>query len=359
MTTSSDHLLRLFRQWLGSSETYTFLVRFVEIKSRYDTLASTLSASEQEDLCQQFVVFLLDCFLVPARLSSEIVHLMHTAQFRRILELAWGRFCWQQREVLRSKERNPRGYLYRRLRETLQQSTRFVVISEPTLFLCYAPAGTDVEQAAPFRAEEESTSTGYAHWLPPPSSVEHIPEKFLFTRQWLLEAAEHFWLQAMQRQTAAVAIPIRSLCRYIADHHPWLNNPLRQEGGDSNCTDQLADDRESPEDRLQRLSALQSVAPLAAQLAATWPMEQRQVFILRLTDPPLKYESIAERLGLADHNKAYAYYQKAVRSLQQFSGNWPGLPLSELPEEVARAFIEEIKRLCQKEGVVSVTQDKT
>lgn len=359
MTTSSDHLLRLFRQWLESSETYTFLVRFVEIKSRYDALATTCNADEQEDICHEFVVFLLDRFLIPSRLSSEMIFLMHTAQFRRILELAWGRFIWQQREDMRSKERNPRGYLYRRLREILQQSTRFVVISDPTRPLCYTPAALEAEQLVSFIAEEENTSTGYGHWLPPPLPAGQPLEKILFTRKWLLEAAEHFWQQAMQRQAAPVVIPIRSLCRYLADQHPWLNNPWRLESGDSDYTDQLADDRESPEDRLQRLCALQSVASLAAQLVATWPMEQRQVFVLRLTDPPLTYETIADRLGLADHNKAYAYYKKAVRSLQIFNGNWPGVPLAELPEEVAQAFIEEMKRLCQKEGVVSVTQDKT
>lgn len=361
MTTSSEYLLRLFRQWLESSETYPFLVRFVESKNRYENIAGAIRTSEPEDLCQEFVLFILDRFLVPTRLSSEMILLIHSAQFRRILELAWGRFTWQRRELARNKELNPRGYLYRRLREILQHDKhRFVVLRHQNSSLSYAPAGMVTEQAPSFLPPEESGSAGYVHWPPPPppSTIGQPPEKYLFSREWLVRAANFFWQQAMQGVTKPVAMPIRALCRYLADHHPWLNNPLRQESLDSDCTEQLADDRESPEEHLQRINGLQSVAPLAAQLAATWPVEQRQVFVLRLTDPPLKYEAIAARLGLADHNKAYAFYQKAVRSLQQFTGNWPGLPLSELPEEVAQAFIEEMKRLCKKELVVSVTQDK-
>lgn len=351
MTTSSDHLLLLFRQWLESSETYPFLVRFVESKKRYDSRFGGNGAGEPEDLCHEFVLFVLDRFLVPAKLSQELILLIHSAQFRRILELAWRRFNWQQCERARNKELNPRGYLYRRLREIIQQDKlRFVVLHKQDSPLSYAPAGTAIEQVSSFLPPEESNSAGYVHWLPPPppSKDGQPTEKFLFSREWLVRAADIFWQQAMQRVNEPVAVPIRSLCRYLADHHPWLNNPLRQESFDSDWTEQLADDRESPEEHLQRINGLQSVAPLAAQLAATWPAEQRQVFFLRLTDPPLKYETIAERLGLADHNKAYAFYQKAVRSLQQFTGNWPGLPLSELPEEVAQAFIEEMKRLCKK-----------
>ena len=345
---AADPLALAFRQWLESPETYTFLVRFVDAKSRYEDFAGTISANEPEDLCQEFLLFVLDSFLVDSRLSPELVFLVRSAQFRRVLELAWGRFSWHRLEFARSKQRNPRGYLYRRLREILRRNKQlFVVTQNRQGFLCYYPAAFAAESLQPFIPSEEGDAKGYAHWSPPPPALGQPPEKYLFSGQWLVGAADYFWQQAMLCETAPVAMPIRALCRYLADHHPWLNMPQRHEGADSDCTEQLADERETPEEHLQRINSLQSVAPLAAQLAATWSAEQRQVFVLRLTDPPIKYETIATRLGLADHNRAYALYQKAVQSLQRFIGNWPGLPLSEMPEEVAQTFIEEMKRLCK------------
>ena len=112
--------------------------------------------------------------------------------------------------------------------------------------------------------------------------------------------------------------------------------------------ERLVDERGNPEEHLQRINSLESIAPLAAQLAATWSDEQRQVFTLHFADPPLKLREIAERLGFADHNRAYSLLQKAETSLRLFVTNWPGLPLSELPLEVAESFIEEMKRICKK-----------
>jgi hypothetical protein len=290
----------------------------------------------------------LDSYLIESRINLELIALIRSSQFRRILELAWGRFHWQRSDHARRKQHNPRGYLYRRLRELLQRNPyRFVVFNTSKKFPCYIPADeSSGRQPQPPLFRTQGDSVGYGHWSPPPPAIDLPPEKYLFKDTWLLDAADFFWQQAM-KQAGPVMIPIRELSRYLADHHPWLNAPLRREGTDSDGVDELADERETPEQHLQRINGLQSVAPLAAQLAATWPMDQQRVFVLRLLDPPATYEEIAARLGLADHNRAYALYRKAVQSLQRFTNDWPGLPLAELPEEVAHAFIEEMKRLCK------------
>ncbi len=349
MTVSTDHLMHLFRQWLESADTYAFLVRFVDAKSRFDASMSTLSGNEPEDLCHEFLLFVLDRFFTGLKVSAELIVLIRTSQFRRVLELAWGRFTWHRRELARNKQHNPRGYLYRRLREILQNNKqRFVVIRNRQGFMCYYPATIATKQPQRFFTSEDVSSARYTQWPAPPPASGQAPKDYLFSGKWLLSAADFFWQQVMEHEVEPIAIPIRTLGRYLADHHPWLNNPQRQDGAGSNFIEQLADRREKPEEHLQRINGLQSIGPLAAQLVATWPTNQQQVFALRLSEPPVKLEEIAERLGLADHNKVYALYQKAVQSLQRFIGNWPGLPLSDLPQEVAQAFIEEMKRLCKK-----------
>ena len=348
MTVSSGQLVSIFRRWLETSETYAFLARFVHAKSRSEESAGIIRADDPEDLCHEFLLFLVDSYLDAAKLSPEQILLIRSAQYRRVLELAWGRFIWHRREIARSKNHNPRGYLYRRLREILQHNPgRFVVIRNRRDYLYYYPTRSVAEHVRPNIGSEEEHSTGYAQFLPPPPATGQTAEKYLFSEKWLLGTADFFWHQAMQDETEPLALPIRALCRYLADHHPWLNKPQRQEGTEWDCVDQLVDERETPEEHLQRINGLQSVVSLAAQLIATWPAEQRQVFVLRLADPPVQYEAIAERLGLANHNRAYALQQKALHSLQRFIGNWPGVPLSELPEEVALSFIEEMKRLCK------------
>jgi hypothetical protein len=130
MMRAADPLALVFRQWLESPETYTFLVRFVEIKSRCDSRAGSVGGSESEDLCQEFVLFVLDSFLGLSMLSAELMFLIRSAQFRRILELAWGRFIWHRLERARSKAHNPRGYLYRRLREILRRNKQLFIVTQ-------------------------------------------------------------------------------------------------------------------------------------------------------------------------------------------------------------------------------------
>jgi len=341
-------MLQAFHQWLESQETYAFLIHFVDAKSRNDILINSGREDSQEDLCHEFLLYILDSFLVTAGRAPELINIIRSAQFRRVLELAWGRFTWQRRERERCKYYNPRGYLYRRLREILKHNNqRFVVTSNPQNFSFYCPVGNTAEHLKPFSHLEVAYSGGYAQWSPPSPAIGLSPEKYLFKDKWLLDVAEYFWQQALDRTDQPTMMPIRELCRYLADHHPWLNKPMRQDGADSDGIEELADERENPEEYLQWMDDLQSVAPLAAQLVATWPVNRQQVFALRLADPPVKYEEIAERLGLTDHNKAYALYRNAEQSLRRFTGNWPGLPLAELPEKVAQAFIEEIIRLCK------------
>lgn len=348
MTMSSEQLVAIFHQWLELPETYTFLTQFVQVKSKREEKAAFLGNESPEDLRQDFLLFLVDRFITQEKLASDLVLLINTTQFRRILELAWGRFIWHLRERTRNKEYNPRGYLYRRLREILQRNqNRFTVRYLHQKFPYYYPKNSVPEHLWPDIKLEEDTPADYAYLPPPPPTCGQPADKYVFTEKWMLDTADFYWHQAMHGKLLPCALSIRSLNRYISDHHPWLNTPKHHEGKGTEYIEDLSEERETMEERLQRLDSLQSVAPLAAQLIATWSIQQRQVFMWRLTEPPVTYEVIAERLGLADHNKAYALFQKTVQSLRRFTGNWPGLPLSELPEEVAITFIEEMKRLCK------------
>jgi hypothetical protein len=348
MIMSSEQLAAIFRQWLELSETYAFLGQFVRFKSQREENAAFLDSESPEDLRQGFLLFLVDRFVTPEKLSPDLMLLINTAQFRRILELAWGRFIWDLRERARNKKRNPRGYLYRRLREMLQRSqNRFAVIRFRRKYLYYYPKSSVPNHLWPDIKPQEDAPTDDVQLPPPPPICGQPADKYVFSAKWLLDTADFYWHQAMQGKPQPLALSIRSLSRYISDHHLWLNTPRCQEETDTENIADLTERKETMEECLLRLDGLRSVAPLAAQLVATWSIQQRQVFMWRLSDPPVTYEVIAKRLGIADHNKAYALFQKTVQSLRRFTGDWPGLPLSELPEEVAISFIEEMKRLCK------------
>jgi hypothetical protein len=362
MMISPEQAATAFRGWLESAESYAFLTRFVDVMCRYghrmqggqaggvsSPRNSGRDHEEQDDLCHDFLLFVLDTYLKDHRQSPELLQLVLSGQYRRILELAWGRFLWHRGEQARSKQHNPRGYIYRRLREILHRDTsRFVVTSPLQGVLCYCPVAMATGPMQPPLPQGQDAGGHYSDWPPPPPAAGQKPEQYLFSSKWLSATAIFFWQEAASRHKTPVAMPIRELCRYIAEHYPWLNTPQRLEDKDSDLTEYLVGQQEPPEEHLQRINAFQSIAPLAAQLVATWPMEQQRVFALRLCDPPEKFTEIARNLGLADHNRAYALFQKSTKSLQRFTADWPGLPLAELPLEVAEAFIDEIKRLCKK-----------
>ena len=352
--TAAQQAAAALRNWLDQPEGYDYLLRFVgsmarSAATRPANVLETLSASEQadarQDLCHDFLVFLLDHGLAALHRHPEQAQLLLAGQYRRVLELAWGRFAWRQQDRERSRDLNPRGYLYRRLREILRQDKQFVLVTTARKYPCYHPAQVVLEGHEIFLDATEAARS--APWPAPQARPGQTPERYLFAADWLVETSLLFWEAVRQRAGRPVAVPIRDLVSYLAEHHPWLNRPLRQEGDVSDMAERLDSGGENPEERCQRLAALRAIGPLAAQLAATWTGEQRRVFALRLDTPPPSFREIGERLGIADHNRAYALYQRSVTSLQRFTDQWPGPPLAELPVEVAETFVEEMRRICK------------
>ena len=188
MTMASEGLVAIFRQWLEQPETYAFLFQFVQAKSQREENATLLSNERPEDLRQEFLLFLFDRFVAPEKLSPDLMHLINAAQFRRILELAWGRFLWQLRERARNKERNPRGYLYRRLREILQRSqNRFAVIRLRHKYPYYYPKSSVAEHLRPDIKPQEDVAIDYAHLPSPPTPFGQPADKYVFSEKWLRE----------------------------------------------------------------------------------------------------------------------------------------------------------------------------
>nr|WP_320012203.1 hypothetical protein [uncultured Desulfobulbus sp.] len=348
MTDLSEKALKPFHDWLNTPETVSYVLHYVAVKRQQASASPTVSATDTEDLCQDFTLFLLERFLAPDRMQTDLLALIQNGQFRRILDLAWGRFSWMQRDLERNKELNPRGYLYRRLREVLRQhEDRFSVTISAQGYPLYAPVQHKNDDL-PFFAAMDQYPTSFNQWQPPRALGDRPAQDYVFNEQWLLGAADEFWHQVMRETGVPSRIAVRDLCRYLACHYPWLNRPVFEQEPEGRALDTPGGVRHAPEEQLLLNTGLRSIAPLAEQLVATWSSTQQQVFALRLADPPVTLKEVASRIGLSDHNKAHALYQKAVQSLRNFSSNWPGSPLSDLPEEVAQTFIEEVHRLCKK-----------
>ncbi len=102
------------------------------------------------------------------------------------------------------------------------------------------------------------------------------------------------------------------------------------------------------EEQLDQRAALASISALAAQFCKGMDRDMCRVLVFRLDDPPLAFAEIARLLAMKDHNHPYRIWKNTETALQKFTRNWPGPPLSELPEEVGLAFIEYVKKICKE-----------
>ena len=365
MVAGQDHAIAI-RDWLGTVDGYDYLQRFVGKVMQFDRAVRAgegagpdglagLSHEERtiavQDLTHDFLLYLLDTFLPGAGKNPDLLNLLVIGQYRRLLELAWGRFTWHHKEQARKKALNPRGYLYRRLRQLLAADSRFTIIEDRRGLRCYLPARKTSGRSDDIQEYPDSLETGgYTSWPAPPAPRGQKPEAYLFSSVWLLATAQLFYREAVSRVDGPLAVPIRELSRYLADHHPWLNTPRQESKDQDDWLDTLVDPRENTEERVHHITAMRSMGGLAVQLAATWTEEQCRVFVLHLDEPQPTFREIADRLGYVDHNRPYALLQQTKKSLQRFIGTWPGPPLSELSREVAETFVEELKQCCQKTG---------
>ncbi len=336
--------------WAGSNDGYTFLLTIasslLKEVERNGALAavwpypylSPLSIDTKtaviEEVAHDFYLFLIESFVPQLPKHPEHIYLAESGNFRKLFQYARNKFLWQWKERARSKELNPCGYLYRRLRETLSCDQQFETKSlENSAFLYRLRTDGQQGEFIPdtFQGEE------FSSWPILPINSSDIPEKEVFKTRYLKKAALFFWNEAVKRE-AVQAIAVRDLNKYIISQHSWLLNPVTI-AKPSDITFE-----ENPESRLDTIVNVTSMAILAEQLVSTWSSQHCEVFLLRLEEPPVKLKVIAETFGWRDHNKVHRLFVFCKESLISFSSNWPGPPLSELPEVCGELFLEQVKK---------------
>jgi len=350
MSSREETLQNELLAWAGSNEGYAFLLTLAsdlikEVEHNgvvaaiwpypfRSPLDSDARAALNEEVAHDFYLFWVESFVPQLTKHPDHMHLAASGNFRKLFEYARKKFLWQWQDKARSKELNLYGYLYRRLRETLSSDAQFETGSADNgAFLYRLQTGSNHGKMVQTIFPEE----GFTSWPIVGGNLSDIPEKEVFKTDYLKRAALFFWNEAVKRADVQ-AIAVRDLNRYIISQHPWLLIPATvSEPAD---TGYEAD----TESQLDTIIRFESMAILAEQLVATWSPQQCRVFLLRLEEPPVKLQTIAETFGWHDHNKVHRLFASCKKSLISFSSNWPGPPLSELPEACGELFLQQVKK---------------
>ncbi len=290
-----------------------------------------------EEMVQEYLRYLLEDFLPNLASRPDQVTAILNGEVDKVLRHILERFLWQLRDKARRKDINPRAYLHRRAREVLGLDREFTLVQEGRDRVSYSMAAPD----PPVRDPAAFSGLDYGRWPAPPDPGTRDG---IFTAAYLSGAARFFHDQVVRHLGRPMAIPIRELVRYLAAHHAWLDRlqpcqlatdlPLAAETGD-------------PEEQVNRIISLPSIAVIAAQFAMGMDADARKILSWSLEDSPPSYREMAERLGLPDHNHPYRIWKRTEEALREFVANWPGPPLKELPEDVSLMFIEELRRICK------------
>ena len=345
MNTTKSKLSR----WAGEDEGYKVL-QFIaesllkEIRNIDALAVSYPSCSDnsshqtlKEEITHDFYIFLMDYFIPRLHKHPEQLYLIETGNFRKLLHLAKYKFICQLREKRRSKNTNPAGYLYRRLRQTISDAPLFETKNLANLpFLYRLRTNKTPEQYIRTVFSDDDFSS----WPLLPMRT-NTPEKEIFTAGFLINSAHILWKEANKR-TDVSFLALNDLSRYIFSQYPWLLHPV--------ATQQLPEisSVNNTEDELDTITFLKSMEVLAEQLVATWSDRQRKIFLMRMNDSSLKWKDLARQFGTPDHNRIYRDFSFCKKSLNEFTTNWPGPPLSDLPDICEDVFLEKIIEECKK-----------
>ena len=346
---TAEHAVTALKEWLQTANGYDYILHLADRLQHKALLQAGLSIGLRqrfgpdpddlrEEIAQEFIVFLLQRFL--PRLSSrpEQVNALLTGQVRKVLNFALREFSWRLQDDGRRKDVSPRTYLYRRIRETLQQDARFAVFGDGANRSFYSLSSL---QTPPGTKTADFSGAEYGRWPAPP---EPANQDALFTAKYLAKAARFFLEESGRQNMAAKAVPVRELVRYLAAHFSWLTDPRPVDlPGD----DSLPASTPSPEEQFAHISALESIEPLASQFVLSLDENARKIFYWRFGEC-LTFEQIGRLLGCPDHNRPYRIHKKTIGAMHRFCSNWPGPPLNELPAEVGIAFIEAVRKKCKE-----------
>jgi len=350
-----------FSNWLGSSAGYNLLNATVRHYYNDSSLlnhdnsilfsgSGMASGPEKEELIHEtvhdFILFLFESFLPVLSSQPEQCDNVLNCRYKQLLNFAWNGFVWQVKEKGRSKQYNERGYLYRKARQVISKASQFVCLRLEEKPFSYRPAQLTGSACCIWSAQEDS----FAGWAPPSISPGKKRTTALFSSSYLIAAGEDFYTQAQTRalmQPVNFFMPVKEFVRYLATCFPWVNRPARENMEEESVQSGKASHL-PPEKKLDVLRGLSAVEPLAVQLVAGFNDEECAVLVYRFAESPWSFKDIAAALGYPDHNKAYRLYTKVRKQLIKFCSNWPGEPLSELPEDVAMFFLDQVLLLAKK-----------
>ncbi len=345
----ADRSAAALREWLATESGYAH-VRYLADMLRRDSqqqeafsiyLSQRFSCSPVElgnELAQEFLAFLLETFLPQLRERPDQVNMVLTGQVQKVLRFALRQFSWRLQDGARKKDVNPRAYLHRRIREVLGRDERFIVHKDGrNRVSCSLTSHAGSTTAT----QQNYSLLEYRDWPGPPRPKNRDE---LFTAKYIAAAAQIFLEECRLQLAVNSPVPVRELVRYLSAHFASLALPQQEPLPDA---DSIPAATEQAEEHFTRMAALHSITAVADQFTQSMDDQARKILYWTLEDPPRSFKEIGRLLGLADHNRPYRIHRQTIAAMQQFCANWPGPPLSELPDAVGIAFIEEVRKKCK------------
>lgn len=364
----NPHLLDSLKAWLVSADgtaRLNTLARRADLEApagsslaliwpypTIDGLTPEARAEQCDDIAQDFLVHLLT--VLPDQLARrpDLVLDLRQGRWHQLLDCLWRHFINQWREKARGHKDNPRGYLYRRARMTISASAAFVTIPCGGKGLAYAPA-------RPPPASDlvlPSDCISHAAISLPPIPRGASPAAVLFSQEYLAAAAAQFHRQLPRDEAGPRHVAVRDLITTLAHHHPWLNRPLPEQLDEA--ADPVAAATPSPPERLEYLTDLSSMAVLAAQATAGLSPDECRVLLWKLGEHKMSLRAMARELGLKNEGAADRIWRGTQKKLQRFVACCPGPDWRELPDEVLQAFVDGVRRQCEKTSGLPVSEGK-
>lgn len=353
-----------FRAWLRTAEAGEWLLGLAPAAfaaaSRLDwsgpsrpyPKALPADNAERSEILERIAT---DLWLLLAKLSAGSTQLF--ADFRlafesgnlddRLQRRFLRHFVYSLKEQARDPSENPAGYLYRRLRETLEKATpRVHYKTEERKRWAYYSLESSSEIAGDLQLESGAT---YAAWAAPFSVVTEAQLAGAFRAHDLLRLAEFFWHEATARRGRACFLPVRELRRYLSHHYASCRSPVevsfveqedvgeedRQLKRDKRALDVLAAEEFARQELKGREVPTATLESLATDVVNKWTAVRRQVF-WRLYEggSGTSLEAVAREVGLRGASSAKYHKDSSLRDiaavLDAFDSDETGLELVDI-----------------------------
>jgi len=330
---AADAGLDAFRRWLGCPEGQESVRQFVRQTAQDD------DRTQLDDTVQDFNAFILEQILAHPTRHPFLFQWNWPEQPLQMLRYCWKTFARQRRDRLRSKGRNLKKYLYRRLRAIVADDDELASwVSPDRSFTCFHGQGLDPSRLRRPAAGDRLLRT-VAVPLPAGDRVREISRE-----EYLRRVARWYWRRVCELHGPRL-VPIQDVVAALAATYAWIDHSEVPLEPDLEPPDRAAPRPEEETDR-RRLCA--AMTALAHHCAALLSADHCCLLWYRLQTPTPSYRDIAERLELSSQDRAKRLLSQCLERIRKFTTALPDEVQKAMKEREKQTFLAAVQEECAK-----------